>query len=118
MARRESVVQGLSIRLIRRAGWYAEKIHIDEMQSRGLPDVVACMAGLYYGIEFKQSGKDPTDMQRFHINEIRKAGGRAGVIDTVEKMGAVLKAISFELTLGRRSSDVPFLREDARDDYW
>ncbi len=111
MTRRESTVQGICVRLIRRAGWYAEKIHVDEMQSRGLPDVVACMAGLYYAIEFKRLGLEPTDMQKWHIAQTRNAGGHAGVIDTVTKMETVLICI-------KAGTDIPFLRKDARDDYW
>lgn len=109
---RESAIQGKCIDMIRRAGWYAEKIHVDEMQSRGLPDVVACMAGLYYGIEFKKPGQEPTDMQKWHITEIRRAGGRAGVIDSVAKMHAVL------INVAATRNDPPYLRKDDRDDYW
>ena len=108
---RESTIQNRCVEMIRADGWWAEKIHVDAMQSRGLPDVVACMAGTFYGIEFKRPRKKPTDMQKYHIGEIRKAGGRAGVITEVWQMSAVLVAI-------RGPVAPPFLTEDDDDDYW
>ena len=108
---RESTIQNRCVEMIRADGWWAEKIHVDAMQSRGLPDVVACMAGTFYGIEFKRSFKKPSDMQKYHIAQIRRAGGRAGVIDSVEKMRVFLMAVKTGMA-------TPYLHDIEDDDEW
>ena len=108
---RESTIQNRCVEMIRADGWWAEKIHVDAMQSRGLPDVVACMAGTFYGIEFKRSFKKPSDMQKYQIGQIRRAGGRAGVIDSVEKMRVVLMEVKTGMA-------TPYLHDIEDDDEW
>ena len=47
----------------------------------GVPDFIICNAGLFYGIECKANGGQPTALQLKHLDDIRKAGGIALVID-------------------------------------
>ena len=47
----------------------------------GVPDFLICKAGLFYGIECKANGGKPTALQLKHLDDIRKAGGIALVID-------------------------------------
>jgi hypothetical protein len=47
----------------------------------GVPDFIICNAGLFYGIECKANGGKPTALQLKHLDDIRKAGGIALVID-------------------------------------
>ena len=49
--------------------------------SSGAPDFIICIAGLFYGIECKANGGKPTALQLKHLDDIRKAGGIALVID-------------------------------------
>lgn len=49
--------------------------------SSGIPDFVVCYAGRFYGIECKANGNIPTALQLKHLEDIRKAGGVALVID-------------------------------------
>lgn len=49
--------------------------------SSGAPDFIICIAGLFYGIECKANGNKPTALQLKHLDDIRKAGGVALVID-------------------------------------
>src|SRR6266702_625195 len=41
----------------------------------GAPDIVACVDGIFWGIEVKREGKGPTKLQERRMEEIRAAGG-------------------------------------------
>lgn len=43
----------------------------------GVPDIVCCIQGTFFGIEVKREGKTPTKAQELRIAEIQKAGGIA-----------------------------------------
>lgn len=47
----------------------------------GVPDFLICKAGLFYAIECKANGNKPTALQLKHLEDVRKAGGVALVID-------------------------------------
>ena len=49
--------------------------------SSGTPDFLVCKGGLFYGIECKANGGKPTALQLKHLDDIRKAGGIALVVD-------------------------------------
>ena len=49
--------------------------------SSGVPDFLVCHGGKFYGIECKANGNIPTALQLKHLEDIRKAGGVALVID-------------------------------------
>ena len=43
----------------------------------GIPDIICCILGAFWGIEVKREGKGPTQLQLLRIVEIKKAGGQA-----------------------------------------
>ena len=49
--------------------------------SSGTPDFLVCVEGRFCGIECKANGNKPTALQLKHLDDIRKAGGIALVID-------------------------------------
>ena len=49
--------------------------------SSGVPDFLVCKGGLFYGIECKANGNKPTALQNKHLEDIRKAGGVALIVD-------------------------------------
>ena len=49
--------------------------------SSGTPDFLVCKGGLFYGIECKARGNQPTTLQLSHLTKIRECGGVALVID-------------------------------------
>ena len=72
----------------------------------GVPDIIACVLGTFWGIEVKREGKGPTKLQLLRIAEIKKASGMAtwGVANKVKSeieawRQAKLKELS--QTLGR-----------------
>ncbi len=46
----------------------------------GIPDILACVGGYFVGIEVKSSTGKPSEIQLYHIREIKKAGGHAMVL--------------------------------------
>ena len=57
----------------------------------GVPDIIACIRGEFWGIEVKREGKEPTELQVERMDEIEQSGGytAAGtatiVIDEIKK---------------------------------
>ena len=47
----------------------------------GVPDIVACYKGMFFGIECKAGKNKPTPLQDKNLREIRVAGGCAVVIN-------------------------------------
>jgi hypothetical protein len=47
----------------------------------GVPDIVACVNGLFIGIECKANGNKPTALQIREIEAIRRSNGVAVVVD-------------------------------------
>lgn len=61
-------------------------IHQSGTQTIGLPDIVGCLDGQFYGLEVKRPGRESTLTQRQAVilGRIRASGGRSGVITSVE----------------------------------
>ena len=49
--------------------------------NNGVPDIVACVEGRFFGIECKAKGKKPTALQEKHLKDITASGGVSLVID-------------------------------------
>lgn len=49
--------------------------------SSGVPDIVGCYKGRFFGIECKAKGNKPTELQRLNLARIELNGGVALVID-------------------------------------
>ena len=57
----------------------------------GVPDIVGCYRGRFFGIECKANGNKPTVLQQINLDKIAATGGIALVID--EKNVASLKEL-------------------------
>jgi Holliday junction resolvase len=49
--------------------------------SSGVPDIVGCYRGTFFGIECKAGKNKPTALQEKNLDDIRKAGGIAMVVN-------------------------------------
>lgn len=47
----------------------------------GVPDIIVCYKGRFFGLECKAKGNKPTKLQQLNIDKINAAGGIALVID-------------------------------------
>jgi Holliday junction resolvase len=56
----------------------------------GVPDMLACYKGRFIGLEGKVGANKASALQLHHIEEIKKAGGIAGVVYTLEDVDSLL----------------------------
>lgn len=54
--------------------WYVRPMTYGYGRS-GIPDIIACINGRFWGIEVKREGKLPTVLQERRMAEITKVGG-------------------------------------------
>ncbi len=47
----------------------------------GVPDIIGCYEGLFFGIECKAGNNKPTPLQEKNLKEIRAAGGLDMVVN-------------------------------------
>lgn len=64
-------------RYLNSIGAYHVVTHMTGFGAGGTPDIIACIAGLMWGIEVKREGRSPTPRQLMRIQDIQKAGGQA-----------------------------------------
>lgn len=59
-------------------GWWV-KFHGNAFTRDGVPDLLCCINGKFLAIEVKRDDGEPSKIQLHEIEEIKKAGGFAGV---------------------------------------
>lgn len=71
---------------------FAVKMHGSPFQRSGLPDIIGCLQGEFFGIEMKMPGKEKnlTERQAATIEKIRNSGGRAGVATSYRECWEIL----------------------------
>ena len=71
--------------------WYFMPVSLG-MGRHGIPDVIACVNGRFYGIECKAPGKrdNTSALQERELADIAKAGGVAVVVDRLEQLKEVV----------------------------
>lgn len=55
-------------------GWYT-KIWGGGFQKSGIPDLLACVNGIFLAVEIKASNGRPSELQKLNISRINRAGG-------------------------------------------
>jgi len=86
VARREKAIVNAILRLLRSHAAFAEKIHGSAMQRAGLPDIMGCHRGQFFGLEVKRPGQDATDLQLEVLREISASGGISAVVRSVDEV--------------------------------
>ena len=76
---KESDHQTKVVDWLRAEGHYAVVIHADEMQERGISDILACITGVFVAIEMKMPGEKLSTIQKYHLAKVIEAGGKAFV---------------------------------------
>lgn len=78
---------------------YFRKIHGNQYQNAGIPDLLCCVEGLFIALEVKTARGETTPIQEFELKMIRNASGYVAVVRTVqEAIDAVREAISETLS--------------------
>ena len=96
---REKIIENEIKAYITACGGLPYKIHGGDLyQESGIPDILACWNGLFFGIEVKRPGEKPTALQLAQGLRIKKAGGHfivdsslQDVKDYIKKEGLLLK---------------------------
>ena len=71
-------------------GWFCWKEHGGMYGTAGIPDIIACINGHFYGFEVKTENGKPTKLQEATIRKILAAGGTALVVRSVDEVRTVI----------------------------
>lgn len=67
------------------------KEHGGQYGTAGIPDIIACIDGHFFGFEVKTDTRKPTALQEAIIRKILKAGGTAAVVRSVGEVRALIE---------------------------
>lgn len=72
----------------------------------GVPDIIACWKGTFYGIECKANGNKPTALQMKHLTDIHFAGGISIVVDetNIDDLNSIIRKAKNEYRDRRKGS--------------
>ena len=71
---------------------FAWKEHGGMYGTAGIPDIIACVDGRFYGFEVKTEAGKPTGLQEATIRKILNAGGVAVIVRSVDEVRAIIEA--------------------------
>jgi Holliday junction resolvase len=77
----EAAVKAKVVKQLKELGAYYFYPVTGGFGSSGVPDIVGCYRGRFFGIECKAKGNKPTELQKINLNKIEGVGGIALVID-------------------------------------
>lgn len=71
------------------------KIGAGGFQKAGIPDIIACVNGVYFEIELKSARGTPTDLQKYEIRKTNQANGFGLVVypDGFEDLKTIIKEV-------------------------
>ena len=72
-------------------GCFCWKEHGGMFGTAGIPDIIACIGGRFYGFEVKTGAGKPTKLQEAVMRKINAAGGTALVVRSVDEVRAVVE---------------------------
>ena len=61
-------------------GAYFIKTHGDRFSRVGTPDIIACINGHFVAVEVKATNGKASELQKYHINQIKESGGFAVIL--------------------------------------
>jgi len=73
-------------------GCFCWKEHGGMYGTAGIPDIIACIDGHFFGFEVKTADGKPTKLQETTIRKIRSAGGTALVVRSVDEVRGAIDA--------------------------
>ena len=68
------------------------KEHGGQYGTAGIPDIIVCYKGRFIALEAKVGRNKPTRLQAATIEQIRRAGGVAAVVRSVEEVEEIMEA--------------------------
>ena len=78
----------------------------------GVPDIVGCYSGNFFGIECKAGSNAPTPLQMHNLDEISRQGGISLVVNenNMNDVGKLLEMLAQRDPSGEKKTDGLFLR--------
>lgn len=73
-------------------GSWWKKIHGGWFQDAGIPDLIGCVMGLFFGFEVKEPDGEISPIQIENIEDITLAGGQAHEVETLEEAIEIIYA--------------------------
>ena len=92
----EKALQSKIIRWLKDNGAFVVKQHGGVYTEVGIPDLVCCYKGRFIAFELKVKNNTTTKIQDFKIDRIRKVGGIAEVIRSLDEVKKVIGGIDDE----------------------
>ena len=86
-----AIVTSILTYLKSRPDCFCWKEHGGLYGTAGIPDIIACVGGKFYGFEVKTERGKPTALQEATIRKINATGGLAAVVRSVADVKAVLE---------------------------
>ena len=74
-------------------GLFVFKEHGGQYGTGGLPDLIVCYQGRFVAFEVKNEKGKTTVLQEITLRQIRKAGGTAVVVRSMEEVKAVIESL-------------------------
>lgn len=91
MAPSEKSIVAKGMAEAKRLGYFCIKIHGNQYQMAGIPDVLCLRDGRAYWIEFKRPGEQPTKLQVHRMKQLEEAGCPTTVACSVGDVRAFLE---------------------------
>ena len=60
--------------------WYVKYWAGSQYTKEGIPDILACIEGVFHGIELKTDTGQPSKLQLYNIRKINDSGGEAYIL--------------------------------------
>ena len=74
-------------------GCFYWKEHGGQYGTAGIPDIIVCHKGKFIALEAKVGRNQPTRLQAAPIEQIRRAGGVAAVVRSVDEVKEIMQTI-------------------------
>lgn len=83
---REKALENKIKKHLESKGYWFIKVHGSSIGKSGIPDIIACIEGVFVALEIKNpNGKGKiSELQKYNISKINDSGGEAFIIDSFE----------------------------------
>lgn len=84
----EQQLQRKLLRYLEFKGHYTTKVI--SANKKGVPDIIACVMGRFYGIEVKLPNGKVSELQEYNLEKIKASGGVGVVIRSLDELKELL----------------------------
>lgn len=85
---RETDIQRAIVKELEKQGAYVARVV--KAGKSGTPDLICSYRGHFMGLEIKTAKGRPSELQLYHLEKIRKAGGTGEILRSVDELRKLL----------------------------